>query len=183
MLVQQAEDARALAHAAKDRAQVLATKVVQLGNARAPEVELAKAADQAERAQDLQQTRYRAWQDAEQLVTRVNAWLRELPHGTKLEAAPTPLVTTSGSPQVVVGEIRSKIAALAIEFHRIMAAGPTRDDARAQIGALVQSLAARGRPRIDVQRGEVAVQRLDGRRAECSHAACRRRGIHGVARS
>ena len=55
-------------------------------------------------------TRYRAWQDAEQLVTRVNAWLRELPRGTRLEVAPTPLITMNGAPAVAVGEIRAKIA-------------------------------------------------------------------------
>jgi hypothetical protein len=53
--------------------------------------------------------------------------------------------------------VRSQIVALATEFHQIKTAGRTCDDARAQINALVQSLAARGRPRMDVQRGEVRV--------------------------
>ena len=50
-------------------------RCIQLVNAHAGEVELAKAAEQHERAQDLQQQRYHHWQDTESLVTRVKAWL------------------------------------------------------------------------------------------------------------
>ena len=61
------------------------------------------------------------------------------------------------APAHIVGGLRSEITKLATEFRRITVAGPNRDDARSQINSLVQSLAARGRPRIDVQHGEVRV--------------------------
>ena len=117
-LVQAAEDARALAFAAKDRAEVLSAKVVQLSNAQAGEVEMTKAAEQHERAQDLQQSRYHAWQDTETLVTRVKAWLNELPRGTLLEAAPAPSISMNGAPGVVIGGLRSQISSLTAEFHQ-----------------------------------------------------------------
>lgn len=156
-LVQAAEDARALAFAAKDRVAVLEGKVLQLVNAHAGEVELAEAEEQAERAADLQQQRYRHWQDTETLVTRVTAWLTELPRNVTLETAPAPAVAMNGSPAVVVGGLRTQIANLLAEFHQVKLAPAPLDDAKRQVRELVAMLGTKGKPTIRTQFGELHV--------------------------
>src|SRR5262245_37200580 len=108
-LVQAAQDAQALAFSAKDRAEVLGSKVIQLRNAKSPDVEITKTIALHESAQDLQQHRYRTWQDAEQLLTRVRSWLAELPRHVVLEAVPTPSTDMNGTATVVIGSLRTKI--------------------------------------------------------------------------
>src|SRR5215204_4470045 len=124
-LVQAAEDAKALAFVAKERAGVLEGKVIQLHNAHGSVADIERAMQQAEQAQELQQQRYRAWQQQEELLTRVKAWLTELPRGTQLETVPAPVANLNGAPSVVVAEIRTKIGKLVSEHHAIQIAGPT----------------------------------------------------------
>ena len=155
--MQAAEDARALAFAAKERVSVLEAKVVQLHNAQAGAVELAKAAEQHERAQDLQQSRYHAWQQQEELVTRVRAWLNELPRGTQLETVSMPLINLNGTPAVVIGGLRTQIANLVSEHRSIKLAPAPLDDAKRQVRELVAMLGTKGKPVIRTQFGELHV--------------------------
>jgi hypothetical protein len=160
-LVQAAGDAQALAFAAKDRAEVIGTKIVQLHNARASDAEIARTAALHEAAQDLQQQRYRLWQDAEQLLTRVKAWVNELPRGTLLEAVPAPAVAMNGNPSVVVGELRSNIAALISQYHLVKLASAPLEDARQQVRDLVAKMAKAGTPRLTTQFGKLVVHGWD----------------------
>ena len=65
-------------------------------------------------------------------MTRVKAWLNELPRGNTLETVPAPTVAMNGSPAVVVGGLRSQIANLISEHHAIKLAPAPLDDAKAK---------------------------------------------------
>ena len=154
--MQAAEDARALAFSAKDRVSVAQTTLVQLGNARASEQDLIRAADQVERAQELQQQRYRHWQDAEGLVTRVQSWLNEQRHLT-FEICACPSIALNGAPAHLVGVLRSQISRLAAEHRTIKLAPAPLDDAKRQVRDLVARLGATGKPVVHTQFGQLTV--------------------------
>jgi hypothetical protein len=158
-----ASDARALAEAARTQASVLEAKVLQLHNGAADAGTIAKAAEQHERASDLQQSRYRAWQQREELVTRLKAWLGELPRNVTLETVPLPAVDLNGqSPTTVIGTVRSEIARLAAEYHDIRTADAPLDDAKRQVRELVSALGHKGKPVIHTQFGELHVRGWSG---------------------
>ena len=115
-LSQQATDAMALRDAAKKQTGDVEHRAQLLINSKASEADVAKAMAAVEAAQDLQQERWKRWQADEELVTRVRAWLNELPRGTQLEAAPVPLISTNGPPAHILGGLRSQISALAISI-------------------------------------------------------------------
>ena len=102
-LSQQASDAMALRDAAKEQTGDVEHRAQLLINSKASEADVAKAMAAVEAAQDLGQFRYHAWQDTESLVTRVRAWLNELPRGTQLETVLAPTVAMNGTPAIVVG--------------------------------------------------------------------------------
>jgi hypothetical protein len=158
MLQQAAADAMALAQAAKRQTGEI-ERTLALKSGRASETEIQRTLDEHERALNLQQQRYRAWQDAEGLMTRLNGWVRGLPRSVVLEPVPTPIIAMNGNPSIVVGTLRAAISKLASEHHAIRVAGPTPDDARAQIRTLVETLGKRGKPRVVSQLGAV---RVDG---------------------
>ena len=155
-LVQQAEDARALAFAAKERAGVLEGKVIQLHNAHGSFAEITKAAEQHEAALDLQRSRYVAWQQNEELVTRLRSWINELPRNVTLETMPSPVMALNGTFTVTVAEIRTQIGKLATQHHAIRTADAPLDDAKRQARELVAALGKR--PAIDTQFGELHVR-------------------------
>jgi hypothetical protein len=158
LLAQAAGDARALREAAKRQADDARNRVQALINAQAGEVEIAKAAEQVERAQDLMAVRHRKYEDAEQLCTRLRSWLNELPRDVVLEPVPAPTIALNGAaPQHVVGTIRAEIAKLAAEFHTIRTAPASPDDARRQVRELVARLGKKGAPRISTQFGKLDV--------------------------
>ena len=157
LLAQAASDAQALALSAKKRAEDLASKLVQLGNARAGEAEIVKAAAEHEQALDLQQSRYRVWQDQEQMLAKLRSWIAELPPGTKLEAAPAPLLSVTDTPALAIAAIRREIGTLAAEHYTLKIAPAPLDDARAQIRTLVNRLASRGAPRLTTQGGQLVI--------------------------
>jgi len=123
----------------------------------AASVELNKAAAMLEAAQNLMVTRHRAYEEREQLLTRCRSWIAELPSHVVLEAVPTPTTNLNGTVTVVIGSLRTRIGTLASEHHRIKVAGPTRDDSRAQIRALVAKLGKKGQPRVISQLGQTTV--------------------------
>jgi hypothetical protein len=104
------------------------------------------------------QQRHRVYEGREQLVTRVKAWLNELPRGTVLEAVPAPTISLNGAPAHVVGTLRSEIAKLASQHHAIRVANAPLDDAKRQVRELVETLRKRGAPRISTQFGKLAIQ-------------------------
>ena len=156
-LSQQASDAMALRDTAKKQTGDVEHRAQLLINSKASEADVAKALAAVEAAQDLQQERWKRWQADEELVTRAQSWVRELPRNTVLETVPAPTVAMNGLPAVVVGGLRSQISALVIEHHSIRTAAAPLDDAKAQVRALVARLGAKGRPVIRTQFGEVHV--------------------------
>jgi hypothetical protein len=158
VLAQAASDAMALAQSAKRQTGDAEHRLQLLINARASEADLAKAAEEVERAQDLQQVRYRAWQTAEGLVTKLWSWLNELPDaGARLEAAPVPLINLNGAPAHLVGTLRAEIAKLAAEHHAIKVAPAPLDDAKRQVRELVARLGTKGNPKLTTQFGTLHI--------------------------
>jgi hypothetical protein len=161
-LRQAADDKRALAEVAKKQRADAEGRVQMLLNSRASEVDLAKAAAAVEAAQQLVQSRYRTWEDAEQLVARLNTWVNELPRGTVVEPAEASSMDVNGQPRQVVGELRRRIGLLAAQYHHIKLAPAPLDDAKAQARELVRVMGQRGRPpTVHTQFGKVTIDQWD----------------------
>ena len=156
-LSQQASDAMALRDAAKKQTGDVEHRAQLLINSKASEADVAKAMAAVEAAQDLQQERWKRWQADEELVTRVQSWVRELPRGTSWKPCPRPLISMNGPPAHIVGGIRTQIAKLISEHHSIKLAPAPLDDAKRQARELVARLGAKGKPTIRTQFGEVHV--------------------------
>ncbi len=160
-LSQQASDAMALRDAAKRQVGDAESRAHVLINNRADEADVERAITTVEAAKDLLMDRHHKYEEAEQLCTRLQSWVRELPRGTKLETVPAPSITTNGTPAVAIAEIRAKIAALAAEFHHVKLAPPPLDDGKRQVRELVARLGAKGAPKVTNQSGVVSVYGWD----------------------
>jgi hypothetical protein len=157
-LTQQTSDAQALREAAKRQVSDAERRVQVLINSKAGEVELAKAAEQVERARDLMVVRHRLYEEAQGLVTKLQSWLNETARGLQLEPAPTPQIENGGNPTVLIGELRSRIAELVAAFWHVKRAPAPLDDAKRQVRELVAALAEKGKPAVDIRSGTLQVK-------------------------
>lgn len=152
LLTQASDDARALAFSAKQRAEQLGTRIIQLRNAQAS-ADIERVLQQHKEALDLQQSRYESWQRIEQTVAKLKSWLAEQ-RDTVFEPVAAAAVETNGK---TLAGLRSRITALGTEYRDVRTSALPLADAKRQARELVAMLGQRGRPHIHEPFGRLRI--------------------------
>jgi hypothetical protein len=96
------------------------------------------------------------------LVSRCEDFIRQLPPGSRLEPVKPRPVAIDGSGWLgALAGVRGRIDRLRAEAIKVQGARASSDDARAQIRAMVHSLAKGGTPKVMSERGEVRIFKWD----------------------
>jgi len=96
-------------------------------------------------------------QSLHSLVGAIMAWLRSLPVGATLEAAPemeAPKLTEGERFEQALARMRNDIGILTVELGRVMAAPPPKSEVKKGIRPFVENLMWRAEPRLRVERGK-----------------------------
>ncbi|MGE0522118.1 MAG: hypothetical protein AB7O60_03660 [Variibacter sp.] len=163
LLERVADDAEVLARAVRDDFTKLTILKDRLINQRdsssdpdeSPLNEQIAALDaERERLRDVQAARMDRARQTRQLVVQVNDWLALLKPNSKWEMAPPPdeNLTALG-----LDDIRQRIDALIIEREQIEAAPLPLDELKEKIGALVDDLERKAKPKIRIERGKCEI--------------------------
>ncbi|RUW19604.1 hypothetical protein [Mesorhizobium sp. M1E.F.Ca.ET.041.01.1.1] len=109
---------------------------------------LAKITEEMERLQAQDHTRSQAWQSLDRMVSRIEAYIRGLPPGTAIIAAPSKPAKRPASLSASIETVRSTIAKLKADLRDIETAPVPSADAKAIAKQWVDSQAEMARPRV-----------------------------------